>query len=177
MTRADAARTVGPADPAYAEVLEFLYHEAELLDAGRFIEWLELLAEDLTYRLPVRLNRGRGEGADYSKATEIFSDNLASLQLRVRRLGTGYAWAETPPSRTRHLVSNVRVRTTENSAELDVLSYFLVYRNRSSESTADLFSGERQDLLRRTNAGLRLARRTILLDQAVVGARHLSIFL
>lgn len=177
MTLTEAGRAVGPADPRYAEVLEFLYYEAELLDGRRFAEWLELLAEDLRYRLPIRLNRVGGEGPDYSEDTEIFSDNLASLQLRVRRLGTGYAWAETPPSRTRHLVSNVRVRTTDNPQELDVHSYFLVYRSRASEPNADLFSGERHDLLRRTNAGWRLARRTILLDQAVVGARHLSIFL
>lgn len=176
MTLTETNRTVGPADPLYAEVLEFLYHEAELLDGGRFTEWLELLAEDLSYRLPIRLNR-RGEGSDYSEATEIFSDNLASLQLRVRRLGTGYAWAETPPSRTRHLVSNVRVRTTENPQELEVNSYFLVYRSRASESTPELFSGERQDLLRRTDDGWRLARRTIFLDQAVLGARNVSIFL
>ena len=27
---------VAPSDPRYAEVLEFLYHEAELLDTGAF---------------------------------------------------------------------------------------------------------------------------------------------
>lgn len=177
MTLTEAGRSLSPADPRYAEVLEFLYREAELLDGGRFAEWLELLAEDLSYRLPIRLNRGRGEGNDYSEATEIFSDDLASLRLRVQRLGTGYAWAETPPSRTRHLVSNVRVRTTEHPAELEVLSYFLVYRNRSNDPNAELFSGERRDLLRSTDAGWHLAKRTILLDQAVIGARNVSIFL
>jgi 3-phenylpropionate/cinnamic acid dioxygenase small subunit len=164
-------------DPLYGEVVEFLYHEADLLDTGRFEEWLELLADDLNYRLPVRLNRRRGESEDDAPTTEIFSDNLASLRLRVRRLDTGFAWAETPPSRTRHLISNVRVRTTEVANELEVTSYFLVYRSRASETTPDLFSGERQDRLRQTDAGWRLARRTIQLDQAVIGARHLSIFL
>jgi 3-phenylpropionate/cinnamic acid dioxygenase small subunit len=177
LTLAESGRALSPADPLYADVLEFLYHEAELLDSGRFSDWLDLLAEDLSYRLPIRLNRARAEGGDVSDQTEIFRDNRASLALRVRRLGTGYAWAETPPSRTRHLVSNVRVRATDNPHELAVSSCFLVYRSRSSEPTPDLFSGERQDLLRRTDDGWRLARRTILLDQAVIGARHLSIFL
>jgi 3-phenylpropionate/cinnamic acid dioxygenase small subunit len=94
----------------------------------------------------------------------------------VQKLGTEYAWAETPPSRTRHLVSNVRVRTTETPGELAVFSYLLLYRNRGDQATADLFSAERQDVLRQVNGAWRLARRTILLDQAVVGARHISVF-
>ena len=134
------------------------------------------MAEDISYRMPVRLNVGRKAKADYSHETEIFSDNLASLRLWVKRLGTDFAWAESPPSRTRHLVTNVRVRRTPIPQEMEVSSYFLVYRNRSNYATADLFSGERQDLLRRVDGKWRLARRTILLDQAVVGSRNLSIF-
>ncbi len=177
MATLEAGRTISPIDPIYGEIVELLYREAELLDDGRFAEWLELMAEDLSYRLPLRLNRGREGGGDVSADTEIFSDTLASLQLRVRRLGTGYAWSETPPSRTRHLVSNIRVRTTDDPSEMSVSSYFLVYRSRLSEPTPELYSGKRDDLLRWTDAGWRLARRTILLDQAVVGARNLSIFL
>jgi ethylbenzene dioxygenase beta subunit len=165
-----------PSDPVYSEILEFLHEEAELLDHGRFSEWLELMTEDITYRMPVRVNRSRKAASDYSHETEIFSDNIASLRLRIQRLGTDFAWAESPPSRTRHLVSNVRVRRTSNPHEAEVLSYFLVYRNRSNYPTADIFSGERQDLLRRVDGKWRVARRTILLDQAVVGSRNLSIF-
>lgn len=169
--------TVSPAEPVYGEVLQFLYGEAELLDTGRFSEWLEILTEDLTYRMPVRVNRSRRSDPDYSHETEIFSDNLASLRLRVAKLGTDYAWTETPISRTRHLVSNVRVKRTGNADELEVSSYMLVYRNRGGQPDADLFSGERQDVLRKVNGQWRLARRTIFLDQAVVGARQLGIFL
>jgi len=177
MTTLETGRTISPVDPVYGEILEFLYLEAALLDDGQFAEWLGLMADDLSYRLPVRLNRSRAGGGDVAQETEIFSDTLASLQLRVRRLGTGYAWSEMPPSRTRHLVSNVRVRATSNPNELEVASAFLVYRSRLSEPNPELFSGKRDDLLRRTEAGWRLARRTILLDQAVLGARNLSIFL
>jgi 3-phenylpropionate/cinnamic acid dioxygenase small subunit len=70
----------------------------------------------------------------------------------------------------------VRAHATDNPDELAVNSYLLLYRNRGAQSTADLFSAERQDLLRRIEGGWRLARRTILLDQAVVGARHISVF-
>jgi ethylbenzene dioxygenase beta subunit len=168
---------LSPADPRYGEIVEFLYEEAALLDAGQFQDWLGLLAEDVTYRMPARLNsRKRGAG-DSSQDTEIFHDNLASLRVRVARLDTSFAWAETPPSRTRHLVSNVRVWNTESADEVEAVSYFMVYRNRSTSPQADLFSGQRRDRLRQVSGRWRLAARLITLDQAVVGARHISVLL
>lgn len=165
------------ADPRYSEALFFLYREAELLDTGRQVEWLNLLTEDVSYRMPVRLNVRRNGTSPYTEETDIFSDNLASLRVRVNKLDTEYAWAETPPSRTRHHVSNVRVAETDTPDELDVRSYVLVYRTRTDNPNADLFSAERQDILRRVDGQLKLARRLIVLDQSVVGARHLAILL
>ena len=60
---------------------------------------------------------------------------------------------------------------------MDVLSYFLVYRNRSTSPDADIFSGQRRDRLRQVGDSWRLAARLITLDQAVIGARHISIFI
>lgn len=146
------------------------------MDTSRHIEWLDLLTDDITYRMPVRTNIRRDSTAP-SGQTDIFSDNLASLRVRVNKLGTEYAWAETPPSRTRHHVSNVRLRETARADELEVLNYVLVYRNRADNPTADILSAERQDVLRRVEGSWRLARRLIVLDQAVVGTRHLGILL
>ncbi len=165
---------ISPGDPRYFEVLEFLYSEAELLDGRRFSEWLELLTEDISYRMPQPVTRGRTPG--YSEETEIFSENLASLRVRVRKLGTEFAWAEDPPSRTRHLVTNIRAWATARPDELEVSSSVLIYRHRSPGASADLFCGERQDLLRKIDEKWRLAKRTVLLDQNVVEARHLAIF-
>jgi biphenyl 2,3-dioxygenase beta subunit len=80
-----------------------------------------------------------------------------------------------PPSRTRHLISNVRVKK-DRGAELEVHSNFLVYRTRM-ETDQDLFVGTRHDVLRRAGAGFKIARRTIILDQAVLAAKNISIFL
>ena len=170
---AEVDRTILPGDPRYFEVLHFLYHEAELLDSRRFSEWLELLTEDIAYRMPVPLTRGRK--LDYSAETEILSENLSSLRVRVRKLGTEFAWAEDPPSRTRHLVTNLRVNATESADAVEARTSVLVYRSRFAEPSADFFSGERQDLLKKINGAWCLARRTILLDQTVLGARHLAI--
>ncbi|WP_063043875.1 3-phenylpropionate/cinnamic acid dioxygenase subunit beta [Nocardia pseudovaccinii] len=167
------------------EVEQFYFLEAELLDDGRFTDWLELLDDDLDYWMPTRTNRlrrqqalsiaARGEAAYYEETKE-------SLTWRIRRFDSGMAWAEDPPSRTRHLVTNVVVHHVDpdehtgfGSDDLLVRSAFLVYRNRLQHEQ-NVFAGQRIDILRRTETGLRVARRTILLDQNILQAKNLSTF-
>lgn len=167
------------------EVEQLYYREAELLDDGRYADWLELLADDLDYWMPTRSNRlrrqqalsvaQRGEAAFYDESKE-------SLAWRIRRFDSGMAWAEDPPSRTRHLVTNVVVRHADPDQhdgftphDLVVRSVFLVYRNRL-EREENMFAGGRTDLLRRTSTGLLVARRTILLDQNVLQSKNISTF-
>lgn len=159
----------------YAEIAQFLYHEAELLDARCFSEWLGLMAEDMTYRVPLRDDASRELGTS-STRLDWFDDDLDSLRLRVSRLATNQAYAEMPPSRTRHMITNIRVRATLTANEFDVASNILVYRHRDRNSN-DVFCGERQDLLRNTDSGWRLVRRTVILDQCVIGTGSLGIFL
>ncbi len=90
------------------------------------------------------------------------------------------AWAEDPPSRTRHLVSNVVVRHADTDeqeiGQWYARSNFIVYRNRL-EREVDIYSGGREDILRETGSGdLVVARRTILLDQNVLLAKNISTF-
>src|SRR5919202_1912186 len=145
---------------------DFLYHEADLLDERRFEEWLDLFADDARYWMPVRENRLSGPDDPARELEEqggnyYFDDTKETLRIRVERLYTGAAWAETPPSRTRHLISNVRIRR-ESGDEVEVQSSFLVYRTRL-EHDRDLFVGRRTDVLRRVDGGFRIARRTIVL--------------
>jgi biphenyl 2,3-dioxygenase beta subunit len=162
------------------QVEEFLYLEAELLDDRKLREWLELLTDDVRYWMPIRHNtaeRPQDIAEELSKPGEgyYFDDNKKSLSLRVERVYSKSAWSELPPSRTRHLITNVRVKR-DNGAELEVHSNFLVYRTRM-ESDKDVFVGTRQDILRRVNGGFKIARRTIVLDQAVLDAKNISVFL
>lgn len=173
------------ADPAtHFEVEQFYYEEAELLDDGRFTDWLDLLAEDLHYWMPTRTNRLRRQQAFATAApgeAAFYDETKESLAWRIRRFDSGMAWAEDPPSRTRHLVSNVVVRHAELDAGTDVgnllvRSAFLVWRNRLERET-NIYAGARTDLLRREPAdGLLVARRTILLDQNVLLAKNISTF-
>ncbi|MER5435883.1 3-phenylpropionate/cinnamic acid dioxygenase subunit beta [Streptomyces sp. NPDC002588] len=162
------------------EVQRLYTVEAHLLDQHRYADWLELFAEDLHYWAPVRTNRLRRQQAlaDGSPGeVAIFDENKASLAWRIRRFDSGMAWAEDPPSRTRHLITNVLVRPGDEPGEYIAESAFLCYRNRL-EREVDLYAGGRTDVLRRTEDGdLLIARRTILLDQNVLLAKNISTFL
>jgi 3-phenylpropionate/cinnamic acid dioxygenase small subunit len=162
------------------EIEQFLYLEAAILDERRYTDWLDLLTEDCSYYMPTRYNRTRREMQhEFSHADEVahFDDDKASLRVRVKRLLTGQAWAEDPPSRTRHMVTNVRIEPP-TANELRVHCNFLVNRARL-ERDVETFVGARIDTLRRT-AGApawRIARREIYLDQTVLLAKNISIFL
>ena len=161
----------------YWEVYSFLMQEAELLDARCEREWLDLFTDDAEYLMPVRVNRERGEGDGFSEEAYYFEETRGSLELRVRRLETEYAWAEDPPSRTRHFVSNVRVVPCEEEDEVAVKSNLLLYRSRGSDPRHDLISAERRDILRKEKDQWKLRKRIILLDHSVLTTHNLSVFL
>ncbi|MFE9651057.1 3-phenylpropionate/cinnamic acid dioxygenase subunit beta [Streptomyces sp. NPDC006365] len=177
----DEASTVSYDDiRLHFEVQRLYAVEAQLLDQHRYADWLELFADDLHYWAPVRTNRLRRQQAlaDGSPGeVAIFDETKASLAWRIRRFDSGMAWAEDPPSRTRHLITNVTVRPGEEDGEFVAESAFLCYRNRL-EREVDIYAGGRTDVLRRTeDGGLLIARRTILLDQNVLLAKNISTFL
>jgi 3-phenylpropionate/cinnamic acid dioxygenase small subunit len=162
------------------EVEELLYHEAELLDERRFAEWLDLFTDDARYFMPLRRNVRFGEHAQRENTREQaevawFDEGKDTLARRVQQIATGIHWGEEPLSRTCHLVSNVQI-LEDSGAELRVKSRFLLYRNRLQDET-DILAGKREDTLRRVDGRLRIARRTIILDQNVLLAKNLSFFL
>lgn len=164
-------------DQLYREVRDFLMEEAELLDGGRYREWLELVTEDVRYVVPVRVTRERSAPTDVVDGVCHMDDDYDALEMRVLRLETEYAWAEDPPSRTRHFVTNIRARGGDGDGELHVVSNVLLYRTRGDVPTFDLLSGERDDVLRRLNGSLKLASRRVLLDQSTVLTHNLAVIL
>lgn len=162
-----------------AELTQWLYYEAEMLDEGRLGEWLGLLTDDVVYRVPIRIHK---EVTDASRVTGVQSDafhldeDRTSLQMRVDRIDTGFAWAEEPPSRIRHVVSNVRVRPGQEPNEVAVRSYVLVYRSRWDRPEHDLMTAERHDVLRNVDGAWRLARRWVVLDNTTIPMLNLTFF-
>jgi 3-phenylpropionate/cinnamic acid dioxygenase small subunit len=164
------------------DVEQFLYHEAELLDERRYEEWLDLFTEDTRYWMPMRRNvPAEAPALEFTREgldVNWFDEGKDTLTRRVKQIRTGVHWAEQPPSRICHMVSNVQVRSASDGpapAEVTVKSRFLIYRNRV-ETETDFLVGKREDLLRRVGGGWRIARRKIILDQSVLLAKNLTFF-
>ncbi len=157
------------------EVEEFLYFEASLLDDWRFRDWLEVIADDISYVLMTNTQsqtRDRRRGV-HPPLTYIFNEDKFQLERRVARLETGMAWAEEPPSRTRHLVTNVRILEHDDETVHLVCNYHI---HRASKQT-DLYSfvGVRHDRLRRVGSTFQLTERKMELDQFVLVAPNICI--
>jgi 3-phenylpropionate/cinnamic acid dioxygenase small subunit len=71
----------------------------------------------------------------------------------------------------------VRTFATEDPDHLVVDSATLLFRNRGDVREGSLVSAGREDLLRRSPGGWKLARRTIMVDDAVIRMQNLAIFL
>jgi 3-phenylpropionate/cinnamic acid dioxygenase small subunit len=179
-----------PDQDTIRSVEQFLYQEARLLDARRFHDWLRLFTDDVHYRMAARTNRyprsskaivildaERCNEEDQERADELglFDEDIETLYARVARLDTGMAWAEDPPSRTRHLITNIEVVPDASGSELTVHCNFIVYRSRG-ETEQDFYVGARQDRLRHVDGAWKIADRRMILDQNVLSAKNLSIF-
>ena len=157
------------------EVEEFLYREASLLDERRLDEWLALCTDDIHYWMPIRRTTTAKEiDNEFTKpgGMAYFDDDKKTLGMRVQRLQVGRAWAEDPPSRTRHVVTNVRILGVDGN-DITAASNFMLYRTRLN-SEEDSWIGRREDLLRREEGVLKLARRHIYLEQTVILAQNMS---
>jgi len=173
----ELGRQVRFGEAVYNEVMHFLIEEAHLLDECLFSEWLKLLADDIASTMPVRQSLHRTQGAGFHPSMVWMHEDMASLRFKVQRLQSDSAFNEDPPSRIRRLVTNVRVHETCTPGEYLAQSYLLLRRNRGDAHTTDTLSARRDDVLRRVDGGWKLARRTVLMDQSVLGMPNLGIFL
>ncbi len=177
-------------DMPIREIEQFLYREARLLDERRFHQWLDLFADDVRYSMSTRANRyPRGskaiaildparlanDEAAEEDALAILDETKATLAGRVARLETGMAWAEDPPSRTRHFIANIEVTPGAAADEVEIHCNFIVYKSRS-ETEQDFYVGARRDVLRRVDGAWKIAQRKLTLDQNVLLAKNISVF-
>jgi 3-phenylpropionate/cinnamic acid dioxygenase small subunit len=154
----------------------FLYREAEILDWFKYQEWLETcLHPELTYLMPTRVSRERAaEASEFSSESYHMKDTFGSMKVRVDRLLTEHAWAEDPPSRTRRLVTNLRVSGAPERPS--VKSNIMLFRSQGPTPDYDLLVAERHDVLAQTDDGLRLVDRLVLLTHSVLGTPNLGVF-
>ena len=149
-------------DVTRADIEDFLYHEAALLDAWRLDEWLALMTEDGTYRVP----SNDAPQADPASALFTIADDMHRLRGRVTRLKDPHAHAEFPPSRTRRLISNVRI-VQQNP--LLVEANFIVHRFRANESVRQYVGRYRYGLVVQ-DGKLKIKSREAILDAMELGS-------
>ena len=165
------------------EIEDFFYMEADLLDERNYDAWLDLLTDNILYWMPMRKNVSFDDRDKETTAEDDiawFHDDKETLTKRVRQIQTGVHWADEPISRVSHLITNIRlskpITALDESKKLTTNCRFIVYRNRL-ETETDLLVGRREDTLTRVKGKLMLDRRKILLDQSVLMAKNLTMFL
>lgn len=161
----------------YGDVVQLLFHEAALLDRREYDAWLDLLDDSIVYRMPLRITRDPRSGPEIRDDMAFFEENKASLRTRVERLKTTSAWAELPPTRARHFISNILAEPVTDDGTLTVASSFLVLRSRRENADVEQIFGERRDVWRWNGERWRLFRRTIYPDQTTLSVMNLSMFL
>ncbi|MDX9668090.1 3-phenylpropionate/cinnamic acid dioxygenase subunit beta [Pseudomonas sp. P5_152] len=156
----------------------FLLREARLLDNECWDEWLQSLSETIHYWMPGIENRRREDksGPYRLEHMAFFDDGMRDLQRRVARFKQPSAWAENPPTRNVHLISNIEVFAGEQEGEFIAFSCFMNIRSRGLDESHQLV-GRREDVLRREADGLKLLKRKILIPNAMLLCKNINTFL
>lgn len=137
------------------EIEEFLYHEAALLEARSYEEWLALFTDDSYYWMPA----GRDD-MNPEKETSFIYDNRKALGDRVARLLHPAAHCQIPPSRTQHLITNIRIEDFRED-EINIFSNFALFESRLGKQRT--FGGHYEHQLRRESGGWRIASKKVCL--------------
>jgi len=143
------------------EVEDFLFRDAALLDEWRLDEWLELFEPDATYEVPTTDR----PNDDPHRSQYYVWDDYELLSARVKRLKSKHAHAENPHSRTRRLITNVRVGDPDGG-EIPAYAAFVIYKIR--DGNVDQFVGRYEHRLVAGGAGLRFRKRRAVLELEVL---------
>lgn len=151
------------------KVKQFLFHEARLLDEGRFEEWLDLFTPDALYWLPA----GNGD-VDPAEHVSIVYDTRREMNARVARLRSGHAHAQDPASRMNRLISNVEVEQDDDHGDIVahcVMALFVLSRHQSV-----IHSARCRFVLRPQDSGWKITQKKVVLlrsNEALEGIPYL----
>jgi p-cumate 2,3-dioxygenase beta subunit len=146
-----------------AEVEDFLYHEASLLDDWRLDDWQALLTDDACYYVPPN---DQPEG-DHRSTLFLVADDRERIRQRVIRINDPNCHAEFPKSRTRRMISNVRIVAVAGDL-VTVAANFVCYRYRRYERIRE-YVGAYRYILRRAGDSFRIKERRVLIDAHELG--------
>ncbi|WP_313807268.1 aromatic-ring-hydroxylating dioxygenase subunit beta [Sphingobium sp.] len=161
-------------DAEYRMVMEFLFREAMLLDAGRLVEWLELLAPQIRYTLETpRFEMVQATMRQGEPSVCLMNEDMGSLEARVKQLTTpSLTLAENPRSISRRFVTNILVERHEG--QLLAHSNVLLHRLRVGQGAPHGFSTQRTDRFAMIDGRLKLAQRQARLDEPMINTHSIS---
>jgi 3-phenylpropionate/cinnamic acid dioxygenase small subunit len=84
--------------------IDFVYHEARLIDEKRFDEWYELFTDDALYWMPLTRDQPIGE-----THTSLFYEDKLLLKVRIERLRHPNAFSQQQPSFCQHVLQQPAV--------------------------------------------------------------------
>jgi p-cumate 2,3-dioxygenase beta subunit len=143
-----------------AAVEDFLFHEADLLDNWRLPEWADLYTDDAHYDI-ASLDAPDPLAADPGTSLFVLSDPKFRIVSRAKRLMKKTAHAEYPHSKTRHMISNVKLGEGDAN-ERKVRANFAVFRTKGDNTVQ--YMGEAHYVLRQVAGQIRIHRKRCVLD-------------
>lgn len=164
------------------EVTQFLYREADLLDYREYAEWLKLLHPEVRYFIPLTRNVPRMRDNEFTRERHDnawMDEGYETLEKRVKQILTNIHWAEEPPSRVSHLLTNTVVISVDGepgAREVKTRSRVFVYQNRIDDEVSH-FVGKRIDTLVESEGSWLIKHRMVHLDQSVLLAKALTVFI
>ena len=151
-------------DISRADVEDFLYREAALLDEWKLEEWLTLLTDDAAYYVPPN---DHPEG-DHRTTLFILADDIVRIRERVKRLMSPDCHAEYPHSRTRRMISNVRILGQDGDL-VTIAANFVCNRFRRYERVRE-YVGAYRYVLKRVGDDFRIKERRVVIDAHELGS-------
>jgi benzoate/toluate 1,2-dioxygenase beta subunit len=116
-----------------ADVEDFLYREARLLDDRQWDEWITLYSPDVEYWMPAWDDDDQLVEDPQQHISLIYYPNRDGLEDRVFRIKTERSGASTPEPRTSHNLSNVEI-TAARDGELEVRFNWLTLSHRYKDT-------------------------------------------
>jgi benzoate/toluate 1,2-dioxygenase beta subunit len=136
-----------------AQVEQFLYREARLLDTGDFAAWQDLYAPDGVYWIPSQQGQ-----TDPRNVPSIIYEDHPILAIRVQRLFEARALVLTPMPQTTHLLTNVEVDAGDG-AVIRAQCAFLCVEYRANEQK--VFAGRQSHELAPAGGSFRILSKRI----------------
>lgn len=156
--------------PTRDDLVDFVYHEARLLDEARFDEWLALFADHGRYWMPLEPGQ-----TDPRLVTSLLYEDLFMLRLRVERLKGARTFSQKPPSRGHRLLQRPRIEEfAPQEGRFVTVTAFHYVETRLDEQ--NLYAGWARHALEVVDGGLRIGLKRVDLVNCDAAFGNIQLF-